>query len=171
MSFTLDGIEWEIPCKIERTAEVRPSEISGQMMDKSYFNDVIGTYMRYTIGIAVPFGMEEQYETLYEAISDPVDGHTLVVPYNRGTITITGRIESVSDVYVRMPGEKNYWRNTSFEILSNAPTKEMGLEEVLTRGRTPLPDLVDGEVGDTWIYAAASGWVHTNYPDYSDSYW
>ena len=156
--FTIDGVEWDIPCKIERTAEIKESELSGLMLDKSYFSDPVGTYMKYSIGIAVPFGMDQEYEAIYELLTDPVDGHSCVVPYNRGTITITGRIVTVSDVYVKMPNDKNYWRNTKFDIIANAPTKTLSLDEVITRGRAPMPDLDDGEIGDTWTYTS-SGWI------------
>ena len=54
MSFTVDGVEWNIPCTIERTAEITASEISGLLLNRNYFNDVLGTYMRYTISIAIP---------------------------------------------------------------------------------------------------------------------
>jgi hypothetical protein len=37
--FVLDGMSWDIPCDIERIAEMKASEISGMLLDKSYFND------------------------------------------------------------------------------------------------------------------------------------
>ena len=41
MIWSIDGLEWNVPCQIERTSEMTPSEISGMLLDKSYFNDVV----------------------------------------------------------------------------------------------------------------------------------
>jgi len=158
--FTIDGLTWDIPCKIERTAEMTASEISGLMLDKSYFNDVLGTYMSYTISIAVPINMRDQYAEIYEAITNPLDGHTFVLPYNNDTITITARVTSISDVYVRLPGGGNYWKGISFKVVANHPSKANTLGSVVEAGRAPVPAVAMPKVGDAYTYTA-SGWVQT----------
>lgn len=168
---TIDGVNWEIPCDMKRNSNIRPSDISGWMLNGSFFNDVEGQFLSYDVTLTVPSDRMGEYVQLYEVITAPVDGHTVVVPYNEGTITITARIENIADVYVRFSNGATYWKGIKFTVIANGPTKYAELGDVLTRGRTPLPDLVDGEVGDTWIFTEASGWVHTNYPDYSESYW
>ena len=162
--FTIDGITWDYPCSIERVAEMTPSEISGMLLDKSYFNDVIGTYMQYTIRMAVPLDNRDKYETIYEALTEPVEGHTFVLPYNYSTITIVGRVESISDVYVRLPNGGAYWKGIQFTVVANSPSKEMGLTETITRGRSPMPDSATVEVGDVYE-RTANGWVKRNYAD------
>lgn len=156
--FTVDGITWPYPCDIERVAEMTPSEISGMLLDNTYFNDVLGTFMRYTVKIAVPINAMDAYAQIYEALTEPVDGHAFVLPYNSSTISVTGRVGNVSDVYVRMANGGIYWRGIQFEVTSNAPSKELSLSEVITRGRAPLPDVSGVQVGDTYTYTA-SGWV------------
>ena len=138
MSFYIDGIQWAVPCKIERTAEMKASEISGMLLDKSWFNDVLGTYMRYEVTIVVPRGMESQYATIYEKLTEPVDGHSFVFPYNAGTLTVTGRVTDVKDVWHKV-GNANYWAGTRFTVIANNPTKTMTLSEVIARGFSPLP--------------------------------
>lgn len=122
--FILDGITWDFPCDIERIADMTASDISGLMLDKSYFNDVLGTYLSYTISLAVPFNLRSQYKDLYEAITNPISNHTLVVPYNDSTIEINARIESISDIYVQLANGGNYWKGIRFTAVSNYPTKE-----------------------------------------------
>ena len=154
---SIDGITWDnILCSIERVAEIEASEISGMLLDKSYFNDVLGTWFRYTVDIAVPFGQEDAYASLYEKLTEPVDGHTCVLPYNNGTITITARIETVSDVYLKMPNG-THWRKTKFECIANHPTKNNTLAGVIARGTTPLPWEQDVAIGTLAQYTA-SGW-------------
>ena len=168
--FSVDGITWDIPCSIQRTSEVKASEISGLMLDRSYFNDVVGTYMQYTIGIAVPFNMMDQYAAIYEALTDPVDAHTFVVPYNNGTITVVARVQSISDVYVRLANGGKYWKGIQFTIVANHPSKEKSLSQVMARGRTPLPEPSAVQLGDIYTYTS-TGWTHTQYVDVDNKYY
>lgn len=154
--WSIDGTDWSLPCDVARKAEIRSSEISGVLLDKSYFNDVIGTYMEYSITVAVPFGMEQEYNELYEIITDPVDGHQFVLPYAGGNISITGRVEQISDDYVETDSG-THWKGITFDIISNHPSKSMELEEVISRGVTPLPDESDVSVGSAYAYEA-NGW-------------
>ena len=133
------------------------SDISGMLLDKSYFNDVIGTYMRYDVKVAVPFGMESEWNSMYETITQPIDGHQFVLPYANGVVTVTGRVQDIKDVYVRLQDNKLHWRGISFSIIANHPTKQYTLSEILTIGAAPLPDASDVNVGDVYEYTA-NGW-------------
>lgn len=159
--FTVDGMEWAIPCDITRKAEITPSDISGPLLDGSYFNDVLGTYMQYEVSIVPnPHDMGAYY-SLFELLSQPVDGHAFVLPYNGETIQLTARVDEISDIYVRMPGGGVYWRGTKFTVTANAPTKALTLEEAIQRGLTPLPDVQEPQIGDTYTYTA-EGWVEVS---------
>lgn len=167
----LDGIVWDVTPKIKRTSRVKSSDLSGDMMDGSYFNDVLGQYVDFEVEIGVPWYYNGgKYADFYEALTAPVDGHTLIMPYNEGMMQFTVRVEVVEDEYVRRPGGRNYWRNTTAKFIANGPTRYMDLDEVLTRGRAPLPDLGAGEIGDTWSYTS-SGWVHDHYTVADDVYY
>jgi hypothetical protein len=161
---TIDGVGWDVPCDIKRVSEVRPSEISGLMLDRSYFNDVIGTYLRFDVTLAVPTSMARQYADLYEILTQPVDGHTFIMPYNEGTIEVTARVEDVQDVYVYSTSRKQYWRGIEFSVLANHPSKSMELGEVLARGLAALPEVSSIPVG-TMYEATTSGWVEVEYED------
>ena len=156
--FTVDGVQWSIPCDITRTAKMTASDISGMMLNKQYFNDVLGTYMQYEISICPNPHEMGDYHSLFEILSQPVDGHQFVLPYNNSTIEITGRVSDISDIYVRMPGGGVYWKGASFTVVSNAPSKTETLSATISRGMTPLPDVIGPEIGDTYTYTA-EGWV------------
>ena len=158
--FTIDGITWDIPCDITRVSEIKASEISGLMLDKSYFNDVLGTYMSYTVKLAVPVDERDLYNRVYEVLNSPADGHVFVLPYNDSVIQITARVENISDVYVRLSGGGVYWKGIQFTTISNYPTKTMTLDEAITAGRTPMPPVSEPAVGDTYTFTA-SGWAAT----------
>lgn len=169
MSFTIDGHEWDYPCSIDRTAEVTASEVSGLMLDKSYLNDVIGTYMRYEVTIAFPIvvgrtadNTRADYYTVWRALTDPVDSHEFQMPQDDGDITVTARVESVRDTYVRLPQGRERWQGISFSVVSVAPSWTYTLDEMIARGLTPLPDVGSASEGD--MYTLIDGeWVYTEF--------
>lgn len=166
--FIIDGIVCDAQCKVERIAEIKPSEISGILLDKSFFNDVLGTYMEYSISVLVPLFLQDKYCAIYEALTSPVDGHAFVLPYNQGLISITGRVENVQDERIKLPGGMTYWKNTSFTVIANHPSKTMGLSAVISRGRAPLPEVAAPTVGDLYEYTSG-GWARTAYADVDDT--
>jgi hypothetical protein len=168
--FTIDGIQWPYPCAIERVAELTASEISGMLLDRSYFNDVLGTYLQYTVTIAVPLNNRDIYSTIYEMLTAPVDGHTFTLPYNQGTLTLTGRITNVSDVYVRLPENGQYWKGTRFTVIGNHPSKQMSLGEMIVRGRAPMPEVASVDIGDLYVYTA-NGWQPAEYDNADNMEW
>ena len=169
MSFSIDGVTWDFPCTIERTAEVTPSEISGMMLNKTYFNDVLGTWMKYTVGIAIPKGHESEYTTIYEALSDPVSYHDFILPYNysKEGLPLRGRINVISDTYVRLPNGNQTWRKTKFEVIANNPSKEPVLGKV---GFSPLPDSAQVPIGSIYEFTS-SGWEEADFGDGDNTYY
>lgn len=121
---TIDGAEYDFPCSIGRTAEIESSSISGMLLDKTYFNDVIATYLSYDVSLAIPSGMEDDYAALYETLSAPVPEHVFMLPYNQGSIEVTARVASISDTFYREEKGVNIWRGISFNIVSTRPDKE-----------------------------------------------
>lgn len=157
MSFSIDGKEWEYPCQIDRTAEITASDLSGLMLDKSYFNDVLGTWMKYNLTLAVPIGNEPDYYIIYNALTAPAEGHNFVLPYNGTNISFFGRVKSVSDSWVKM-ANGNYWKGTTFEIIANEPSREATLDDVVTRGHSPVAPLPWS--GIVKLYIDDEGYLH-----------
>lgn len=150
--FSIDGQQWPYPCDIARTAEIRSSEVSGLMLDGTYYNDVLGTFMQYTVKLAVPFNHRDTYAAFYEMITAPVEGHTFVFPYNNTSITITGRVENISDVYVRLPNGGVAWKGIQFTVTSNVASKENTLEGLVSRGADIFPAPAAHNEGDSWTW-------------------
>lgn len=121
MGFTIDGFTYNMPCGIARKATIKSSDLSGDLLNGNYYNDVIGTYMQYDITIAVPTGMESKYTELYERLSAPEGEHVVTVPYNQTTLTMKCKIETVSDKLYRQEGSKNIWRGISFTCTATEP--------------------------------------------------
>lgn len=169
--FSIDGLSWDFPCDIQRNADLTASEISGMLLDKTYFNDVLGTFMSYTVTMVIPIGKEGDYTELYEALTDPIGDRTFVFPYNQDTITFVGRIENVQDAYYRKVGTKTIWRKTSFTAIANHPSKTYDLGEVVARGIVNYPDPMTVDDGSVWEYTTADGWQPFEAEDADDRYY
>lgn len=151
--FSIDGVRFNLPCSVERVANMQSSDISGMLMDKTYFNDVIGTYMTYSISIAIPRGKENLYSQLYELLTEPVEGHVFILPYNQKTLSITARVENISDAVYH-----NTWRGIKFSAIANNPTKEMSLNEVISRGISQLPLVTELDAGKIYMVNQYGEW-------------
>lgn len=162
MIWSIDGVGWDIPCQILRTAEVKASDISGIMLNGAYFNDVLGTYMSYEVAIAVPWNMLEEYYQVYELLTNPVSGHTFVLPYNDDVVEFTGRVESVSDEWVYRNGN-NWWKGVRFTAVSNTPSKEVDAEGIQNYGLSPFP--YGAEVDDGYWRKSETGWTKEDITD------
>lgn len=124
---TVDDRLYNIACSVTRTARVSSSSISGMLLDNSYYNDAVATYLEYNVKLAVPIGNESEYALLYEVLTDPVPEHEFILPYNQTTTKVTGRVDIVQDQYVKAETRDgstvNLWRNISLKVISNKPIK------------------------------------------------
>lgn len=156
--FMIDGILWDVPCDIEQAPDVRTSEISGLMLDGSYFNDVIGTYLNYSVKMVVPLDRRNDFYVVYNKVIEPVDGHVCSFPFENSIISITARITNIKKIWVRLAGGANYWKGITFNVVANHPSLSLSLSEVITRGRAPLPDVAQPAEGATYTYTNGQ-WV------------
>jgi len=170
MKLVIDGVEYDVKCTIRRQADVRDTDISGEMMDGSYFHDVEGTYYDYEISFDYPLYNQDKYAEIYEVLTQPVDGHAFILPYNNSMVALTAKVEPVEDEKIEMQGGRTYWRALRFALTANAPTKQLSLSQVLLRGRAPLPDVASPADGASYTWDAESGTWETSvtYADADD---
>lgn len=155
--FSIDGVEYRVKCTTTRSAEIKESDISGLMLNGSYFRDILGTYYSYEIRLEMPLKNKGRYASLIEQLTEPVDGHQFVLPYNNETLLLTGKVVDPEDVYKELESGYTYWDGLQFSIAPNGPSKQMTLAEVIRRGLTPLPDVTAPQIGDTYTFTA-NGW-------------
>lgn len=158
MILSIDGVEYDVECRVRRTADVRDTDISGEMLDGSYFHDVAGTYYDYTISFLYPLYNQSKYAAIYEALTQPVDGHTFILPYNNSLLTLTAKVDLVEDELLELENGTQFWRALSFTLTGNAPTKRMTLGEVIVRGVAPFPDVAKPAEGTSYTWDGAQ-WV------------
>lgn len=166
--FSIDGVEYNVKCTVERAAEIKESDIGGLLVNGHIFRDVLGTYMSYTISLEMPLRNRERYAGLIEQLTEPVEGHAFTVPYNNGTLQVTGKVDKPSDIWEKLESGYTFWKGLRFTIAANGPTKELELGEVIARGMSPLPDVSGPREGDIYIYTNGA-WEPYTAPSYADA--
>lgn len=124
--FSIDGKEYDVSILfipeegIERKFNILDGNNAGRLQAKGkMYRDIIGTFFTYVIKIDTNRLNPQEYDELYETISDPnVDSHTLVVPYGQSTLTFEAYITSGSDKLSRRINGVNYWEGLSLEFVS-----------------------------------------------------
>ncbi len=124
--FSIDGKEYDVSILfipeegIERKFNILDGNNAGRLQAKGKMvRDIIGTFFTYVIKIDTNRLNPQEYDELYETISDPnVDSHTLVVPYGQSSLTFEAYITSGSDKLSRRVNGINYWEGLSLEFVS-----------------------------------------------------
>jgi hypothetical protein len=92
-------------------------------MNGNMVRDVIGTYYNYTWELT-PADYED-YDTLYELLSAPVDSHIITVPYGRNsTKTFQAYVTSGQDELIHTDENgDNYWDGLSIQFVAMNPAR------------------------------------------------
>lgn len=123
----MDEVAYTFAFNVERRSVVLSGDNSGMLMNGTYYNDVIATYLEYDITIAVPAEREQEYSDFYEALTTPVAYHDFVLPYNNSDTLVRGRVESVPDVYLQKVQRNGIdfvtWKEIKFTIIESVSRK------------------------------------------------
>lgn len=94
---TIDGQTFEVGIvKIDRKATIE-KEALGQTQDGTTHYNTRGTRYDYEVTFATRKMNIEEYDRLYEVLTDPVDTHEVTMPYGQSTITFNASITGASD--------------------------------------------------------------------------
>ena len=135
MILQIDGLSYDVKCELTRTFTVNDSDISGKMMNGTYFHDVDGTYLEYEITFKYPLWNQAKYADIIGKLNEPI-----------------------ADDLLELENGAQYWRNTSFTITSIAPIKTPTLAGAVSRGMPPVPTISDPTIGATYTWTG-SAWV------------
>ena len=100
MTITMDGIPYRLRVKLGtlgRSFRIEESERSAMVKSGEEFRDIIGTYYDYTMDVEPDPAAPEDYDAFFEAISAPVESHTVTLPYGQGTITYQAMVSAGED--------------------------------------------------------------------------
>lgn len=121
----LDGVSYpNLHVKsLKRSFQVMDGPNAGRLMNFDMVRDVGGTFYNYAMNIDSSMSSPEEYDSFYEAISSPVDSHTLEAPYAQGTLVFTAYVSTGEDDLLEMLDSMNVWGNLSVNFIAASPQR------------------------------------------------
>jgi len=122
---TLDGVTYNTlhVVRLTRSFSILDGENAGRVLSGEMQRDVIGTYYNYQVELDPDAANRADYDAFFEAISAPVDSHTLVVPYAQGTLTFQAYVTQGQDELTLMEENANRWENLTFNFVAMSPAR------------------------------------------------
>lgn len=109
---TVDGIHYRVHVtygSMERAFQLIEGDNAGMMLTGRQTRDILGTGYSYSMTFEQDPANADDYDALFEALSDPVDSHSITVPYGQRTITFQAMVESGSDIFRGTVGGVKKW--------------------------------------------------------------
>lgn len=124
--FKVDGIEFTkaVVDKPKRSFQILDGENAGrQILTAKMERDVLGTFYNYSMNIDSRFMSKEEYDTLYELLSSPVDSHQIEVPYGQDTLVFEAYVTNGTDEMIGIRNNANNWANLSINFIAMEPQR------------------------------------------------
>lgn len=117
----IDGVTWNVPVvNLRRTGDFL-DRYATRTVDGDLKRALIGVYFNYEI----TFGRLSRatHSALWEKLTEPVEFHTVTVPYNDTVYTFTAYFASVGDELLRQTPTANYWGNLTVHFTAKSPAR------------------------------------------------
>ena len=98
-----------------RTFELLEGVNAGEMLSGRHERDLLGTGYTYQMQVEPDPRYPTDYDAFFEAISAPVDSHTIIMPYGQTNITYEAMVESGQDTYRGIVGGRTKWRGLTVQ--------------------------------------------------------
>lgn len=121
---TIDSNTFDIGIiKITRKASFSKESL-GITLDGRKHYDVKGTYFDYDVHFNVKAMNVNDYDTLYELLTEPTEYHTVTLPYGQSTITFIASVKVSEDSLVKNFNEMKKWSGFKVTFEALEPQKE-----------------------------------------------
>lgn len=120
--FVMDGIEYNIDViSLERSFTVMDSSKANRTQSGEMYRDPVGTYYNYTMTVAERDGDPDSLDAFWDAVSQPVDSHVCVFPYNQETLTQRMYVTSGKQQIRRINERNTSWGDISLNFIAMIP--------------------------------------------------
>lgn len=120
---TIDGQKFNVGIvKVTRKASLS-RESHGTTLDGRIHYDALGTYFDYDVTIDTKAINTKEYDRLYEVITEPVEYHTVIMPYGQETITFKAMIKTSNDSIVANYRNFRRWNGLKITFEALEPQK------------------------------------------------
>ena len=121
----IDGIDYNIPlASVKRTADFL-DKFAERTEDGDLKREILGVYFNYQLSIGT-INDEEEYEKVYDKLTEPVEYHDFELPTTRGTYQFRGYISSVSDEIEKIFSDTARFKGLSCKFTAKKPARTPG---------------------------------------------
>ena len=122
---TVDGVTYDVIATsgIERAFSLKQGGQGGTAQTGREIPDILGTDYAYSVKIEPNKSNFSAYDAFYEKISEPVDYHTVTLPYGETSITFQAMILSGKDRLKRKIRNSNRWGGLSLQFVPIEPQR------------------------------------------------
>ena len=127
IGITVDGTTYNVhvvPDSVKRVAELLEGPLAGDMLSGRHERDLVGTRYSYQLHVEPVWTDPTDYDAFYDAVTDPVSSHTVVLPYGQTTISFDAMIQTVEDTLIGAANGVNRWHGLTVSFEPVAPQKE-----------------------------------------------
>ena len=119
---TIDGTPYSVPVvSVTRTADFL-DKYAERTEDGVLHRELIGVYFNYKLKLGETKNMGA-YQALWDALTEPTEFHTVVLPDESGDYTFTAYFANVSDELRLIEGSINYWHNLTVNFVAQSPAR------------------------------------------------
>lgn len=120
---TIDAQTFDVGIiSLKRYADFLDSEATKRLENGDMYRDLIGVYFNYDLKIE-PSVNTAEYNALWEKLTEPVEFHTVTVPYGNTVYTFVAYFASVTDELMVQNDRGNYWKNLTVKFKAKAPAR------------------------------------------------
>lgn len=120
--FLMDGIAYNVRVsKMARTFSIQDTDRTGRTQDGEMYRDIVGTFYNYSMTVERMDDDADSFDSFWEAISQPVESHVCVFPYNQSIITQKMYITSGEQDLISRTRGKNQWGEIGLSYIAMSP--------------------------------------------------
>ena len=127
MQIVMDGISYRLRVRYEsmvRSFRIPDGDNAGTMLSGLYKRDLAGTYYDYTMQVEPDPEHPEDYDSFFDAISAPVERHSVTMPYGQGVITFDAMVSEGDDVSLGRVAGRRRWGRLAVKFTAQAPQRK-----------------------------------------------
>lgn len=125
--FEVDGKAYNVRVKKLRRSGIVTDDKNSGRLDVSIEMDreILGTFYNYILDIDAESLDYEEYDELYDTLTDPdMKFHTVKFPYGQTYLTFQAYVTTVDDELFVMGRTFNRWGNASIQFTAKKPQRE-----------------------------------------------
>lgn len=120
--FQMDGVSYNVlVSKMTRKFSVLDTDQSGRTLSGQMYRDIIGTYYNYSMVVEPVPGDQASMDSFWDAVSQPVESHYCVFPYNQSTLTQRMYVTSGEQDIIEKTDSGTRWGAVSLNYIAMAP--------------------------------------------------